>query len=317
MEARSIAGARDLIALASMFVTVFSGDQSRAACATQPPPEGLAERCRSKDYVVSDAMNEDQLRTAVNLALTEWMKGCVASDRASGLVYGAEESVDKMVSLMMSLPSSRRSVRIIPDYEPQSYQEDGQTCYGVQSVSFSIAGAQGMVEEPDEDDIVVQPTSTPPSERVKEAAKAAREALNDSSVPGSAELSRFQNVLIELEKYGNDFDDTWFNVQPQGVTACYKESGRCRSNDEALTACTRHLGAQLVQSHDYDKVSQKRYAEILQVIANDIQRSIDHLRYLQSLDSPGAIECRSLDQVFMPRIAEAAGKHSVYGSGNY
>lgn len=305
---------RGVVAVVLTLLTLLIGTRARAACATEPPPEGLSDRCRSKDYVVSDAMNEEQLRAALNLTLTGWMEGCVISDRAAGLVYGAEESVDKMVALMMNLPSNRRSVRIIPEYQPLTYHEGGKTCYGVESVSFHIAGSKGEVEESGPDGVTTGPTS----DMVKEAAKAAREALKAQSVPGSPELSRFQNVLNELENYGNDFDDTWFNVQPQGVTACYKsESGGCLSNDAALKACTNHLGARLVQSHQYDKVSQERYAEILQVIANDIQRGVDQLRYVQTLDSPGAIECRSIDEVFMPRIADSAGKHSVYGAGRY
>ena len=311
------------LAVALMLLIMLGGTDARAACATEPPPEGLVERCQGKDYVVSDAMSEEQLRAAVNSTLVEWMRGCVIANRAPGLVDDAEESVDKMVALMLDLPSHRRSVRIIPDYVPLTYHEGGKTCYGVESVTFHIAGAQGEVEEPEDSEIGFEPTSSPPSDLVKEAAKAAIEALKDPSVPGSAELSRFQSVLIELEKYGSDFDDTWFNVQPQGATACYKnESGGCLKSDEALKACTQHLGPRLVQSHHYDEVSQKRYAEILQVIANDIQRSMDYLQYLQGnqegAEVPGGgIECESLEKVFMPRIGELAGKHSIYGAGQY
>jgi hypothetical protein len=198
-----------------------------------------------------------------------------------------------------------------------TYHERGKTCYGVESVSFHLAGSQSVVEDASDDDVGVDPASGPPSEMVKEAARAAREALRSPSVPGSPELSRFQNVLVELEKYGRDFDDTWYNVQPQGVTACYKnESGGCLSNEAALKACTHHLGARLVQSHHDDKVSQERYAEILQVIANDIQRGVDQIRYVQTLDSPGAIECRSIDEIFMPRSPSPLASTRSTGQGN-
>jgi hypothetical protein len=163
---------------------------------------------------------------------------------------------------------------------------------------------------------------------VKEAAAAGLKAIKDAGVPFTPELSRLHRVLTQLERYGTDLDDTWYNVQPYhsgdptNSAACYKEfrAARghvCRPADEALKACERHLAAELVQSHHYDKVSPARYVEILEIKASDIQRSMDHLVKIQNQGSPGALPCPSIATVFMPKIAELARRHSLYAAGGY
>jgi hypothetical protein len=115
-----------------------------AACSTKPPPEGLVERCHSKDFTVSDAQNAEQRCAALRVTLMEWMKTCVIEDRAEGLVGGAE-SVDTMCDMIKDL-TGPRVLKIIPDYTPLTYKEGAKTCFGVKSVDFHFQGAQGVVE---------------------------------------------------------------------------------------------------------------------------------------------------------------------------
>ena len=125
--------------------TVFAGSQpAMAACSTKPPPQGLVERCHGKDFLVSDAQNAEQRCAALRVTLTEWMKTCVIEDRAEGLVGGAE-NVDRMCDMIKDL-AGPRVLKIMPDYTPLQYQEGGKTCFGVKSVDFHFAGAQGEVE---------------------------------------------------------------------------------------------------------------------------------------------------------------------------
>src|SRR5438094_161094 len=95
-------------------------------CATQPPPQGLVERCRSHVMIVPDD------ERAFRFVLTEWMRTCVSSDRAPSLVYD-NPSVQKVWELVQDLPNYRRAVRIYPDYQPLTFKQDGKTCYGVDS----------------------------------------------------------------------------------------------------------------------------------------------------------------------------------------
>jgi hypothetical protein len=312
------------VALALAVLALGGARRSEAGrCATTPPPKGLVERCQSLTFWFPSGYPDAYRQAYFQLALVEWMRTCVIADRAPRLVYDAEDSVDHLFGLIKDLPDLR-PVRIVPDYTPLTFTEQGRTCYGVKSVSFHAAGTGGEVDADGPIDITAGPTS----DMVKEAAAAARKALRDPSVPGSAELSRFLSVLEQLEKYGRDFDDTWYNVQPynsgdpMNAAACYKDfrAGQghvCRSADEALKACERHLADELVQSYHYDKVSPARYAEILQIKAADIQRGIDHLHVIQGQDSEGAVPCPSIKNVFMPRIADLARKHSLYAAGRY
>ena len=311
--------------LASSFLAVLAAlagsGEAWARCATEPPPQGLVERCRSLNFRFTDSTPDIYRRSVLNVTLYEWMRGCVIADRAVGLVGAAEASIDRVFDLVKDLPFSRGFVKIIPEYTPLTYTEGGRTCYGVKSVSFRVAGASASVVEPSDDEIEM--VAGPTSDMVKEAAAAGLRALRDPSVQGSAALSRFLGVLEQMAKYGSDFDDTWYSVQPyqtgdpMNSVACYKGVSGCAPADEALKACERHLADELVQSYHYDKVSPTRYAEILDLKAADIQRGIDHLHVIQSMDSPGALPCPSIATVFMPRIADLARKHSVYGAGGY
>lgn len=312
------------LALAVVTLAIVGTRRSEAdSCAVEPPPKGLVERCHGLTFWFPSGMSDSFRRAYFEVRLIEWMRTCAISDRAPGLVYEARDSADGVFDLVKDL-SDLKAVRIVPDYTPLKYTEGARTCYGVKNVSFHVAGARGAVDA--DGDIAV--SSGPTSDMVKEAAAAAKKALRDPSVRGSAELSRLLSVLEQLEKYGRDFDDTWYNVQPYrsgdswNAAACYKDfrAGRghvCRPADEALKACERHLGEELVQSHHYDKVSPQRFAEILQIKAADIQRSVDHLAFIQAQNSPAALPCPSIETVFMPRIAELAHRHSLYGAGGY
>ena len=316
-NAHSVTAVRAIARLAAIAAVIGAAAQARAYCSTEAPPKGLVERCRSKEFLVSDAMNDEQLRAALDITLLEWMEGCVIKERAAGLIGEAEESIDHMFSLLKDRRGTTRTFRIMPDYVPLTYREGGKTCFGVKSVSFRLAGSQSDVDEPDDDDIQVTPGA--PSDVVKQAAAESRKALEDPSVPGSAELSRFLSVLIALEKDGTDLDDTWYDLGPFSIGdpmnsgACYKEfktgSGQvCRSVAEARKACERHLGQDLVAGHGADR---------LQELAGKIQRGIDHIAVIKDQDSPGAVPCPSISEFFMPKINELAGKHSLYGAGQY
>lgn len=314
---------RRLGRLATGVALVFlaGAGETLARCASEPPPKGLVERCRGLNFRFTDSTPDSIKRSVLNITLYEWMRTCVIPERALGLIGDAEASIDRVYELTKDLPFSRGFVKIIPEYTPLTYSEGGRTCYGVKSVSFRVAGASATVVEPTDDEIEM--IAGPTSDMVKEAAAAGIQALRDPSVQGSAALSRFLSVLEQMAKHGSDFDDTWYNVQPYATgdpmssVACYKGPSGCAPADEALKACERHLADELVQSYHYDKVSPKRYAEILDIKADDIQRGIDHLHVIQSMDSPGALPCPSIATVFMPRIAELARKHSVYGAGGY
>ncbi|PYQ06977.1 MAG: hypothetical protein DMF82_04880 [Acidobacteria bacterium] len=311
-----------VLALAALALAGAPATEARNRCATEPPPQGVVERCHGLTFWFPSGAADRFRRAYFEVSLVEWMRTCVISDRAPGLLFDARESVDQVFELIQDLPELK-PVRIVPDYTPLTFSEGGRTCYGVKSVSFHVAGARGAVDLDGDIDLVAGPTS----DMVKEAAAAAKQALRDPSVRGSAELSRLLSVLDQLEKYGKDFDDTWYNVQPyasgdpMNAAACYKEfrAGRqaCLSDDEALHACERHLGDELVQSYHYDKVSAPRYAEILQIKAADIQRSVDHLAAIQGQDSAGAVPCPSIKDVFMPRIGELSRRHSLYAAGQY
>jgi hypothetical protein len=307
-------------------VFILAGARTEAAdhCATQAPPQGLVERCRRITFFLpSPPRSESQIRVSLDARLMEWMSTCVVADRAPRLMSEAEESVDRVFALIKDLPSHHSAVAIIPEYTPLTFTQDGKTCYGVKSVSFRVPGAEGEVE-------IGEPTfaTGPTSDMVKEAATAGLKALKDSGKPFTPGLSRLHRVLTQLESSGKDLDDTWYNVQPynsgdpMNSAACYKEfrAGRgnvCRPADEALKACERHLAEELVQSYYYDKVAPARYAEILEIKAGDIQRSMDHLVMIQAQDSPGALPCPSIATVFMPRIADLARRHSLYAAGGY
>ena len=295
-------------------------------CATEPPPEGLVERCQSKVFYFPSGVSDSLRRAVFEVGLIEWMQTCVISDRAPGLVYGARDSVDHVFELIKDLPPLH-PVTIVPEYTPLTYaDEDGRTCYGVQSVSFTVPAAAGTVE-PGEPDIVAGPTS----DLIKEAAAAAIKALRDPSVGGSASLSRFLSVLAALESEGKDFDDTWYNVQPYPMAldfthsippACFSdfEAGGgyvCRPDDEALKACERHLADDVADAYHFGHTPTDRFVEILQSKAEDIQRGIDYVAQVHGSTGGDIVACSSILEVFAPRMNAAAGTDSVYGRGGY
>ncbi len=319
MRGLSTSGTRAFLAI--LLMAGGARVHAKDRCATEPPPQGLVERCHSHVFWFASG-TPDRLRAAMfELALVDWMRTCVVSDRAPGLVFGARDSVDHAFELIKDLPDLS-PVRIVPDYTPLTFKQDGRTCYGVKSVTFRVAGTGAAVDA----DGDIQLSSTPPSDLVKEAAAAGKKALQDPSVTGSLALSRFLGVLEQLERYGTDFDDTWYNVQPWSTGdatspgACYKDFGArgnvCRPTDEAVQTCERHLARQIVEAYGYDKDSPARLAEVLDTIAHDIQRSMDHLAAIQGQDSEGAVPCPSIKS-FMSRIGTLAGQHSVYAAGGY
>jgi hypothetical protein len=302
------------LSLAMLCAFVAAGaSQADDHCATQPPPKGLVARCQSRVFIVPDNP------MAFRFVLTEWMRTCVSSDRAPGLVYGAE-SVDDVWDLIKDLPGHSRVVTIVPKYEPLTFTKAGKTCYGVKSVEFDVRRQRGTVDVDGDIEIIKGPTD----DMIKAAAKAAKQALALPSVKGSAELSRFLGVLDGLERYGKDFEDTYFPVAPfqagsmMDKPACYKEySGgtyTCLPPDQAVAACTRHLAQDLVQSYHYDKVTPARFAEILEIKANEIQRGLTHMHAIQN-SGTGLGTCPGLKDAIMPKVGNTAarGKTTLYG----
>ncbi len=312
------------LALPAVLLLIPHRSQADDHCATEPPPQGLVERCRSLTFSFSDGTSDGLRRAVLNVALLEWMSGCVVADRAPALIGEAEESVDKVFALVKDM-APQRGVRIIPDYTPLTFTQDGQTCYGVKSVSFHVAGAQGTVDADGDIEIIPGPSS----EMIKDAATAARKALQDPAVPGSGRLSRFLSVLVALESSGKDFDDTWYNVAPDPSgdpmntpPACFTDFqvGKgyvCRPADEALHTCERHLAGELVDVYNDGKVPLDRFRTYLQGRAEDIQRGVDYVSQVHGVEGAEAAACSSVSTVFAPRMATASGRNSVYGAGQY
>lgn len=311
-----------------VFVCLFAasaGASARAAqeshCATQPPPEGLVARCQSKTIVVPD--NELALR----FVLTEWMRTCVSSDRAPGLVYGAE-SVDEVWDLVSDLPGYRRAITIYPEYEPLKFTRNGRTCYGVKSVEFRTTKRRVEVEDGEPEVSPVRPSETLTPEMIKEAARAATRALEDSSTTDNPGISQFRGVLDGLARYGADFDDRYYPVAPMNVGAgdmstysCDKDysasTGRfdCLPADAAVKACTRHLADDLVSAYHFDKLTGDRLTEMLEIKSNEIQRGFQYVFQQQEFDASGATLCPALREVIKPMMGEMArkGKTTLYG----
>lgn len=321
--------------MAFLLCGVLAGGRAHAGeCATQPPPAGLAEGCLSRTFRFTETMGPDIRHAVLTVGLSEWMEGCFPGQ--SGLIYASDEgeaSVEHVYELIKDLPGSVPSARVLASYTPRTYTEAGRTCYGVESVTFSVKGAQGTVDLDGEIEII--PGS--PSALVKEAATAAKKALREQPVRGSAALSRFLSVLEALETQGKDLDDTWYNVQPIIVrpiggdlglrsfvpAACFTEYSAatsayvCRPADEALHACERHLSEQIVDAYSFGKTPQKRFADVLEAIAGDIQRSVDYLHLFTELEAPTNVTPCTVIPVFMDRIAKLAHQRSVYMVGGY
>lgn len=294
------------ILLASAAVAGVHSQQTDDYCATIPPPKGLVARCQS--LTLSVPASEGALRAA----LTDWMRTCVSKSRAAALIDGDEYGIDVMWDLMKDLPRSR-SITIVPDFEPLTFTRGGQTCYGVESVAFSIKGSQGDVDYDGPIDVtpVPQPTGLvldPTDAEIKEAAKAATKALESSDTPRHSGLPRFRGVLEGMARYGTDFDDTWYNVAPAmgGQDACYTFVGRCVPPDEALKNCTRRLRVDIVSHYQAYKDRPERFREALEITNGTLFRAFQHFRQLQARDS-GLDLCEGV-KALMPRVADLAKK---------
>ncbi len=305
--------------LAGLVTSAYAIQEHR--CATQPPPEGLVERCRSKMIVVPES------EQALRFVLTEWIRTCVSSDRAPGLVYGAE-SVDDVWALVGDLPNHRRAVTIYPVYEPLTFTQNGRTCYGVKSVEFRTTKRGTEVEEGEPTVTAVSASKAVTDEMVKEAARSATRALENSSTRDNPGLSQFRGVLDGLARYGQEFEDTYYPVAPMNVGAgdmntysCDKDysarSGRfdCLPADDAVKACTRHLADDLVTAYHFDRLSGSRLTEALEIKSNEIQRGFQYVYQQQEFESSGAILCPAVRDVIKPKMGELArkGKTTLYG----
>lgn len=317
-------GNRRILVFASVLlvglVTTASAIQNNH-CATEPPPQGLVPRCQSRTIIVPESEG------ALRFLLTEWMRTCVTSDRAPGLVYGAE-SVDQVWELVADLPNYRRVVTIYPEYEPLTFTQNGRTCYGVKSVEFRTTKRGVEVEDGDPDVTPVRASKTVTSDMIKEAAQAATRALQNSSTRDNPGISQFRGVLDGLARYGADFEDTYYPVAPMNVGAgdlntysCDKDyrasTGRfdCLPADDALKACTRHLADDLVMAYHFDKLSGSKFTDMLEIKSNEIQRGFQYVYQAHSFDSSGANLCPALRDVIMPKMGEMAkkGKTTLYG----
>ncbi len=301
--------------IAGTALTGVHSQQTDDYCATTPPPRGLVARCQSLTLTVP--ASEAALRTA----LTGWMGTCVSKSRAAGLVDDADDSIGEMWSLMEDLPRSR-SITILPDYEPLTFTRGGQQCYGVASASFVIKGAQGVVDlDGPIDATYVPPPSSglvtdPTDEEIKEAAKAATEALLDSSAADNSGLARFRGVLDGMARYGTGFDDTWYNIAPNAPTgdACYNSAGRgCLPADQALRNCTRRLRVELATHHRDLKDKPEKFKDAMEGLNSQLFRSFQYFRQMHAAETAASF-CPVLHEVLMPKVSEIAarGRTTLY-----
>ena len=297
------------LALAATTLTAVYSQQNDDFCATTPPPRGLVARCQGLTLTVP--ASEDALRKA----LTDWIGTCVSKGRAATIVEDADDSVTAMWALMKDLPRTR-SITILPDYEPLSFTRAGQTCYGVESASFTIKGARGIVDLDGEIDATyIPPPSTglvtdPTDAQIKEAAAAAIKALENSSVRDNSGLPRFRGVLDGMTRYGSSFDDTWYNIAPTPPTgdACYNNFGRgCLPTDQALKNCTRRLRVELVTHYTELKDKPERFRDAMEGLNSQLFRSFQYFRQMHAAETAAPF-CPVLHQVLMPKVAEIAGK---------
>lgn len=294
------------LALAATTLTAVYSQQNDDYCATAPPPRGLVARCQSLTLMVP------VFESALRVALTDWMRTCVSKSRAAGLIAGADDSITDMWTRMKDLPRPR-SLTIIPEYEPLTFTRGGQTCYGVESVTFVIKGSQGTVDYDGPIDVTPVPPPTglvldPTDEEIKEAAKAATKALEGSDTRNHSGLPRFRGVLDGMARYGKTFDDTWYNVAPAmgGGDACYTFVGRCVPPDEALKNCTRRLRVDIVSYYQLYKDRPERFREALENTNSSVFRAFQHFRQLHARDT-GLDLCESV-KALMPRVADLAKK---------
>ncbi len=303
------------IALAASTFTAVP--QSDDYCAPTPPPRGLVERCQSLGIVVPEVgWSEDMLR----VRLTEWMATCVSKGRAASLVFDDDNNVSGVWEIIKDQPRSR-TITIIPEYDANTFTRGGQRCYGVETVQFYVKGARGTVDI----DGPIEYTPVPPGgivrnptdDDIKEAAKAAIAALDDSSVADNSGLPRFRGVLDGMARYGETFDDTWYNIAPTSSNgaACYNNGGRgCLPAGEALKTCTRRLRVELVSHYQGLKDKPEEFRVAMEGLNSQLFRSFQF--FLQMHAAPSAAGfCPVLHQVLMPKVSEIAskGRTALYG----
>jgi hypothetical protein len=294
-------------------VLLLAGRASADYCATQPPPKGLVERCRSKEIVVPREL------PAFREQLREWMGTCVIAERRFELVDG-NASVDEVWTWIASHRGAKFT--IVPEYTAVTYTRDGRTCYGVGSVVFRLKRPVGTVD----DDGPIEVTYGPTSDQIKAAALTGEKALKDPSIPGGEELSRMLSVLDRMKRLGKDFDDTYYAVGPYkdvlgdwDPPACYK-AGRygsggyeyyCRPADDALKTCERHLADRLVEAH-LRGLDPRSLAELLLIWSNEIDRGLTHLIQLQTAEGK-VVSCEGVRKGIMPAVrALRDQENSIY-----
>jgi len=321
LRGRSVAAAVLAVGLAG------AGRAQAGPCRTQPVPDGLGKECQRLTFLVPNPASEETIRTVLNMQLIQWMERCFPGHGPMPPDEG-EGSVDYVAGLVSNVPSYVGTATILAEYTPGTYTDNGKTCQGADEVRFFVNGARGTVDA-DGDDMVV--SDRPSSELVQKAAAAALEAIKDPSVtfrPGG-ELNRLMSVLIALKDNGtSEIDDAWYNVAPSASgdpfavpPACFTEyhpAGReCLPADQALAACTRHLGTDLVRHWDGGRAPLATYGKAVEYLANDIQRGFNYVYQVHGVEGAEAAACSSITQVFLPRIVEASKKRSLYGIGSY
>jgi len=319
---------RRVLAAAGLAVLLGgAGSVQAGPCRTQRVPDGLGKDCQRLTFLVPNPASEETIHTVLNMQLIQWMERCFP-DHAPMPPDEGEGSVDYVAALAANVPSHVGQATIVAEYTPGTYTENGKTCQGADEVRFYVNGARGTVDV-DTEDITI--SSRPNSDVVQKAAAAALEAIKDPSVTfrRGGELNRLMSVLIALKEYGTaDIDDTWYNVAPAASgdvfavpPACFTEyhpSGReCLPADQALSACTRHLGEDLVRHWDGGRASAATYGKAVEYLANDIQRGFNYVYQVHGVEGAEAAACSSITQVFLPRIVEASKKRSLYGIGSY
>ena len=302
------------LAIAAAAWVALWAPEVRAACATQPPPEGLVERCHDHEVTVPDSYDEFED------AIRAWIATCVSRSRAAKLVDG-DPSLSEIWDWIGE--HAGQQFRILPEYEPSSWTDDeGRTCYGVAEVSFRLDRPTGEVELGEEDEMELEPGPT--EDQVSEAARRARRALEDRDGEGAA-ISRLRCVLDKMESAGKSFDGVYYPVAPGkdlvgdwNPPACYKEgrygpdgyNQHCRSGPDALATCRRNLTDRLVdrveRGDDDDAI-----ADFLLIVDSDVNRGVVHLRSMQDSGSKALI-CQGVRTHVMPDIAARAGKEALY-----
>jgi hypothetical protein len=284
-------------------------------CASRPPPEGLVARCQKLDMVVIPSNKAD-----LSIKLAKWMQTCAKRERGDSLVFG-NESVDYVWGLIENklTNSSSGGVRIVPQYEANQFTNAGRTCYGIASVKFAVAGAQGEVDIDSDFDIkLVKTFKEYPEQIIKDAVTEGELALQE--YPGDNEKlrSRMLNVLKSIKSNGSEFNDTYYAVAPYknigGLNdpTCYKDFSAskgyvCRGLDDARKSCKRELGPRIIELH-LNGASPKYMSEALLNYASDIDRGLHHLLNIQSAGTQGAVPCKSVEEVFLPEIGRMAQK---------